>query len=65
MDLGSFTELVFDHDLGRRLAIRLECQTNPPDDLPRRSRQPEAMDRVGFEVSFRRPSPAKEVKPFS
>ena len=46
VDLGSFREMIFDHDLGRSLSIRVETK----DDLA-----------LAIEFSFKRPSLEQEV----
>lgn len=63
VDLGGFREMVFDHDLSRNVAIRVDFAE------PMRSRQQNevaaggrANDYVGFEVAFKRPTEVQEVQ---
>ncbi|MDE0314782.1 MAG: DUF3696 domain-containing protein [Candidatus Poribacteria bacterium] len=46
VDLGSFQEMLFDHDLERRLSIRVDTKLD---------------QELGIEFSFKRPSPEEEV----
>ncbi len=63
VDLGGFSEMVFDHDLSRNVAIRVDFadpmrgrhQNNTPVD-------DHANDFVGFEVAFNRPKHIQEVQ---
>lgn len=69
VDLGSFPELLFDHDLKRTLSIRVEIvidaldvdyQWQPSMDIP--VRPPMHINKeLGIELSFRRPSLEEEV----
>lgn len=69
VDLGSFPELLFDHDLKRTLSIRVEIviealdvdyQWQPPMGIP--VRPPMHINKeLGIELSFRRPSLEEEV----
>lgn len=69
VDLGSFQELLFDHDLERTLSIRVEIaiDTLDVDYLPRlppgmRARPPMHISKeMGIELSFRRPTLKEEV----
>jgi hypothetical protein len=65
VELGSFQELVFDHDLTRNVSVRLDFL---PEQVFRRrlsefpaSDQPDK-EYVGFEVAFNRPSDDDEVR---
>ena len=62
VDLGSFREMVFDHDLSRNVSIRLDFTS----DRELRNRQVDSADAnsdyIGFEVGFNRPSDDIEVQ---
>lgn len=62
VDLGSFREMVFDHDLSRNVSIRLDFTS----EREHRNRQIESADAnsdyIGFEVGFNRPSDDIEVQ---
>lgn len=62
VDLGSFREMVFDHDLSRHVAIRLDFTS----ERELRNRQVDSADGnsdyIGFEVGFNRPSDDIEVQ---
>ena len=54
VDLGSFQDLLFDHDLERTLSIRIEMTTNALDiDYP--PTQMYISNLIGIELSFKRP----------
>lgn len=62
VDLGSFQEMLFDHDLRRKLSIRLEM------GLPKRRRKLADLhpsypgqDSISLELEFTRPTPQEEV----
>jgi hypothetical protein len=62
VDLGSFQEMLFDHDLRRKLSIRLEMA------LPKRRRNLADLhpaypdqDSISLELEFTRPTPQEEV----
>lgn len=57
VDLGSFQELLFDHDLKRTLAIRVETTVDERDLL----RLPSKNNKIAIEFSFKRPSLEEEV----
>jgi len=59
VDLGSFNDFVFDHDLNRTLSIRLDVSV--PNRAYEESRCPLDVSEVGMEFSFTRPSPQSEV----
>lgn len=65
VDLGSFQDLLFDHDIQRELVIRLDLE---PETSPRwRSRSPRSdrglnRDTLAFEIRFARPSEEDEVQ---
>ena len=56
VDLGSFQEMLFDHDLKRTLSIRFE--TIIDNDIPQ---LPYKQNKIAIEFNFRRPSHEKEV----
>lgn len=58
VDLGSFRELLFDHDLERTLSIRIETTL----DEGEARRLPRGKDGVGIEFNFERPSLEQEVR---
>jgi len=62
VDLGSFNEFIFDHDLGRSLSIGLKVALSPQrfEQLRLRFRNI-AVNRVGLQITFQRPSSDAEV----
>ena len=64
-DLGSFQELLFDHDLSRVLSIGLQLDVKEERFMPLRmrswSRLP-APDSIGLSLRFQRPKPEAEVE---
>ena len=62
VDLGSFQELLFDHDLGRRLSLRLDMTVDDEQRerpfTPRFFRKAEV---IGLEFTFSRPTPKDEI----
>ena len=66
VDLGSFQEMLFDHDLKRTLSIRVETTVKSivgtlHVDSGRTIRLPFGKNRIDIEFSFKRPSLEKEV----
>jgi len=66
VDLGSFQEMLFDHDLKRTLSIRVETTMKSMArihdvDSGRTIRLPFGKNRIDIEFSFKRPSLEKEV----
>ena len=65
VDLGSFQEMLFDHDLKRTLSIRVETTRKSGETLDvdsgRRIRLPFGKNRIDIEFSFKRPSLEKEI----
>ena len=57
VDLGSFQELVFDHDLKRTFSIRVEATVGKGDTR----RLPYRGDKISIELSFKRPSLKEEI----
>ena len=57
VDLGSFQEILFDHDLKRTLSIRVEIKSDGVGGF----RLPLRKDGIAIEFSFRRPSHEKEI----
>lgn len=57
VDLGSFQELLFDHELKRTLSIRVETTVNRRDLF----RLPYRGNKIAIEFSFKRPSLDQEV----
>ena len=57
VDLGSFWEMIFNHDLEQTLSIRIETKV----DGTRRSPLPFRKDKIGIELSFKRSSDEKVV----
>ena len=55
VDLGSFQEMIFDHDLKRTLSIRVETTMDDIFGLP------DIEDKIAIEFSFKRPSLKEEV----
>lgn len=60
VDLGSFQEMLFDHDLKRTLSIRIEMSTDALDiDYP--LVQMSIRNLVDIELSFKRPMLEKKI----
>lgn len=57
VDLGSFQEMLFDHDLDRTLSIRVENEIFSSDA----SRLPYTKNTIGIEFGFKRPSLEEEI----
>jgi hypothetical protein len=62
VDLGSFQEMLFDHDLNRKLSMRLEMEL-PSQRMKSGKFQPSypGLDSVSLELEFTRPTPQEEV----
>ena len=67
VDLGSFQEMLFDHDLKRTLSIRVKTTVTPDEkstvyvDEDRRIQLPFGKNKIDIEFSFKRPSLEEEV----
>ena len=64
-DLGSFQELLFDHDLSRTLSIGLQVHTPPgrfDSHILRQILGDRALHCMGLSLQFRRPAPDDEVQ---
>ena len=57
VDLGSFQEMLFDHDLDRTLSIRVETTMNEKDS----SWLPSESGKIAIEFDFKRPSLEEEI----
>ena len=63
VDLGSFKELVFDHDLSRNVAIRVDLIDSGRGRFRSHEQEQENADSsTGIEVAFNRPSEAQDVQ---
>ncbi len=64
VDLGSFQELLFDHNLNRELRIGVVVSTESTIEFPlyMKGDFPALPDSVGLTIAFRRPTPAAEVE---
>ena len=57
VDLGSFQEMLFDHDLGRTFSLRVENEIFSSDA----SQLPYTKNAIGIEFGFKRPSLEEEI----
>jgi predicted ATPase len=62
VDLGSYRELLFDHELHRQLRLRVEVDSSRAFSWPlRRSQRPSESAPIGMELVFARPSEEAEI----
>lgn len=60
-DLGSFQEMVFDHDLSRTVAVRLEMPWSPPKRRKGKEVVLPDFPSVGYELGFSRRSQEQDI----
>lgn len=62
VDLGSFQDILFDHDLNRSLSIRLDMSLNAMTKQPTLPRSYAGCDSIGLEMTFRRESLDHDIR---
>ena len=61
VDLGSFQEMIFNHDLDRTLSLRIETDLEKIFDSKPRDSKPRLTSSIAIEFCFKRPSLDEEV----